>query len=122
MTFDDGAKGNVIGSDLLKVPSMPKLKNVLLVNRLKVNLISISQLCDQNVFFKFTKDKCPVIDSTNSCVMEGKRSSNNSDICHRRLGHINPKSLNETIASDAVRPEKIPISGKMAKIVISVKI
>ena len=100
--FGDGAKGPVIGSGLLKVPCMLKLENVLLVNRLKVNLISISQLCDQNLFIKFTKDKCSVTDSTNACVMEGKRSSDNSDIWHRRLSHINPKSLNETIVGDPI--------------------
>ena len=42
MTFGDGAKGIVIDSGLLKVSIMPKLKNVLLVNELKVNLISIT--------------------------------------------------------------------------------
>ena len=46
MTFNDDAKGTVIDNDLLKVQSMPKLENVLLVNRLKVNLISISQPCN----------------------------------------------------------------------------
>ena len=44
MTFNDGAKGTVIGSGLLKVLDMPKLENVLLVYGLKVNVISISQL------------------------------------------------------------------------------
>ena len=52
VTFGDGVKGTVIGSGLLKVPSMPELENVLLVEGLKVNLISISQLCDQNVLWK----------------------------------------------------------------------
>ena len=46
VTFGYGAKGTMIVNGLLKVPSMPKLENVL-VNRLKVNLISISQPCDQ---------------------------------------------------------------------------
>ena len=41
MTFADGAKGIVIGNGHLKVPIMPKLKNVL-VNELWVNLISIN--------------------------------------------------------------------------------
>ena len=89
------------------------------MNGLKVNLISISKLCDHNLFVKFTKDKCSVSDSTKACVMEGKRSSdnfyllsclgtccttllNNSNIWHRRLGHIIHKSLSETIAADAV--------------------
>ena len=109
MTFDDGAKGTVIGSDLLKVPGMPKLENVILVNGLKVNLINISELCDQNLFIKCTKDKCSITNSTNTCVMEGERSSdncyllacsriccttllNNSDIWHKRLNHISHKN------------------------------
>ena len=32
VTFGDGTKGIMIGSGLLKVPSMPKSENVLLVN------------------------------------------------------------------------------------------
>ena len=67
ITFSDGGKGIVIGSGLLKVPGMLKLENVLLMNGLKVNLISISQLYDQNLFVKITKYKCSVIDSINTC-------------------------------------------------------
>ena len=66
MTFDDGAKGIVFGNGLLKVLGMPKLDNVLLANGLKINLISINQLCDHNLFIKFTKDKCSVTNSTNA--------------------------------------------------------
>ena len=57
VTFDDRGKGTVLGSISLKVPSMPKLENVLLVDGLKVNLITISQLCDDNLFVQFTKKK-----------------------------------------------------------------
>ena len=57
VTFTNGANSTVIGNGLLKVPSMSKLGSVLLVNELKVNLISISQLCDHNLFVKFTKKK-----------------------------------------------------------------
>ena len=77
VTFDDGVKGIVIGSGLLKVPGMLELENVLLVDGLKVNLLSISQLCDQDFFFKFTTNKCSVLDNTNSCIMEGRRLRNN---------------------------------------------
>ena len=118
VTFNDGVKGTITGMGLLKVLGIPELENVLLVG-LKVNLISISQLCDQNLFVRFTKNKCLVLDSTNLCVMEGKRSPyncylltysgmcfitalNNSNIWHRRLGHISHKSLSETLAADAV--------------------
>ena len=66
-------KGTTIGNGLLKVPNMPKLENVFLVDGLKANLINVSQLCDHNLFFKFTKNKCSVVDRSNTCVMEGER-------------------------------------------------
>ena len=119
MIFGDGAKGTMIDNGLLKVLGMPKLENILLVGGLKANLISINQLYDHNLFVKFTNNKCSMVDNSNTCVMEGERSSNNyylltcsgtccttllniSNIWHRRLDHINHKNLSETIAVDAV--------------------
>ena len=78
MAFNDGAKGTVIASGLLKIPCMPILENAFLVNGLQVNLISISQLCDQNLFVKFFKDRC-LVTKVHTCVMEGKISS---DSCY----------------------------------------
>ena len=72
MTFGYGAIGIVIRSGILKVPSMPKLENLLLVNGLKVNLTIISQPCDQNFFVKFTKYKCSMVDNSNTCIMGEK--------------------------------------------------
>ena len=46
VTFGDGVKGSVLGSGSLNVPGLPKLRDVLLVDGLKANLISINQLCD----------------------------------------------------------------------------
>ena len=51
--FRNGVKGKVHGPGLLDVPGMPKLEDVLLVEGLKANLISISELCDQDLFVKF---------------------------------------------------------------------
>ena len=112
-------KGSVLRSDSLKVPGMPKLENVLFVDGLKVNLISISQLCDNNLFVQFTKGSCLVANNSKLCVMKRKRSPdncyllalsrtcnttlvNNSEIWHRRLSHRSVRSLNETIAAYAI--------------------
>ncbi|CAM8900168.1 unnamed protein product [Rhodiola kirilowii] len=46
VTFGDGGKGKVICCGTLKVLDLPELEDTLLVKGLKVNLISISQLCD----------------------------------------------------------------------------
>ena len=119
VTFGDGVRATVFGCGLLQVQGMPKLDNVLLVDGLKSNLIIICQLCDHNLLVKFTKNKCSVLDNTNSCVMEGRRSpkncylltstgfyfttsTTNSNIWHRRLGQISPNNLNETLAAEVV--------------------
>ncbi|KAG9442590.1 hypothetical protein H6P81_018444 [Aristolochia fimbriata] len=73
VTFDDGAKGPVLGSGTLALEGIPSLADVLLVKGLKANLISISQLCDQNLVVHFTKEGCCVSDSKNHSVLKGAR-------------------------------------------------
>lgn len=46
--------GRVIDKGTLQVKGLPQLENELLVDGLKVNLISISQLCDGDYHVKFT--------------------------------------------------------------------
>ena len=77
VTFGEGVMGVVLGSGIPKASCMPKLENVLLVEGLKANLISISQLRYHNLFVKFIKNKCLVVDSSNTCVIEEERSSYN---------------------------------------------
>ncbi|XP_019171075.1 PREDICTED: uncharacterized protein LOC109166637 [Ipomoea nil] len=71
VTFGDGVKGKITGISTLNVTGLPKLKKVLLVEGLHANLISISQLCDQEWKVCFTKDSCNVTDCKKNCVMEG---------------------------------------------------
>ncbi|CAM8920475.1 unnamed protein product [Rhodiola kirilowii] len=70
VTFGDGGKGQVIGGGTLKVPDLPVLKDRLLVEGLKVNLISISQLCDGGYHVKFTHDSCHVLDNNGGVLMK----------------------------------------------------
>ncbi|CAM8987050.1 unnamed protein product [Rhodiola kirilowii] len=63
VTFGDGGKGQVIGYGTLKVPDLPELEDILLVDGLKVNLISISRLCDEGQSVTFTRDSCQVLDN-----------------------------------------------------------
>src|ERR1044072_2589334 len=60
VTFDDGAKGRIRGIGKLARTGSPTLDEVLLVEGLTANLISISQLCDQGMEFRFSKEKCLV--------------------------------------------------------------
>ncbi|KAG9458352.1 hypothetical protein H6P81_002860 [Aristolochia fimbriata] len=74
VTFGDGGKGTITGKGTLNVDGLPRLQNVLLVQGLKANLISISQLCDENLQVHFTSDKCLVADHESNLVMEGVRT------------------------------------------------
>ena len=48
VTFADGVKSRVLGKGTLNVEGFLKLDNVLHVGNLKANLLSISQICNQN--------------------------------------------------------------------------
>ncbi|CAM9000230.1 unnamed protein product [Rhodiola kirilowii] len=78
ITFGNGGKGQVIGCGTLKVPDLPELEDILVVDGLKVNLISISRLCDEGQSVTFTRDSCQVLDRNGDTLMEGSRSSNKS--------------------------------------------
>lgn len=80
VTFGDGAKGKVVGKGQLNYPRLPVLQDVILVEGLIANLISISKLCDQGLSVNFSKDKCIVTDKDNNTVMSGTRSS---DDCYQ---------------------------------------
>lgn len=75
--FGDDQKGKIVGKRTLNVPGLPHLEDVLMVQGLKTNLISISQLCDQNWNVCFNKDQCHVLDKSNRTIIEGTRSSYN---------------------------------------------
>ncbi|CAM8982046.1 unnamed protein product [Rhodiola kirilowii] len=125
VTFGDRGKGQVIGCGTLKVPDLPVLKDTLLVKGLKVNLISISNLCDGGHHVKFTHDSCHVLDKDGGTLMKGSRAANNcyligsegtvaASACltsqademalwHRRLGHQNLKTLKKLSSAGLIR-------------------
>ena len=48
VTFGDDSKGKIIGIGNIKIGSSLLIENVVLVDGLKHNLMSISQLCDRD--------------------------------------------------------------------------
>ncbi|KAI3443888.1 hypothetical protein Pfo_000553 [Paulownia fortunei] len=102
--FGDGEKGRKLRKGVLNVEGLSKLKNVLHVESLKANLISISQL---------------LFDETDRCVLIGSRSFNNyymlqqpqacynikvdeTDLWHQKLGHLNFKNLIKIVNTRAM--------------------
>ncbi|XP_062094317.1 uncharacterized protein LOC133800375 [Humulus lupulus] len=64
VTFGDGIAGNIVGKGTLNLDGLPKLRNFFLVEGIKANLISISQICDQGFTINFSHDYCNVVDQT----------------------------------------------------------
>ena len=75
--FGDNAKEKVIGISKVPISSSFYIENVLLVEGLKHNLLSISQLCDKNFNVSFKSSICNVAFSiTNDIIFNGYRNGN----------------------------------------------
>ena len=68
VTFDDNSKGKIIGVGNINNYSSC-IENVLLVDGLKHNLISISQLCDKDYKVIFDKNKCIITHALNDKIL-----------------------------------------------------
>jgi hypothetical protein len=110
VTFGDDKKGKVLGTGVIKVNDCFTLSDIALVDRLRYNLLSASQLCDADLSVLFCKSNSHVLDSSSkrvcdiSCirnVFQADFSSAQSSLrClisqasselwkwHRRLGHL----------------------------------
>lgn len=95
---------------MIVLPDFPVLKDVLLVDGLKANLISISQICNKDFVVQFSKNKCQILNGKGVSLLEGKRSNDNcyllsnrvscfssktnsTNLWHEKLGHMNFKDL-----------------------------
>ena len=77
VTFGDDAKGKIIGIGNVKFGTSPLIENVVLVDGLKHNLLSVSQLCDKGFDVVFDNIACRVIDrQSNTCIFSGFRECN----------------------------------------------
>jgi hypothetical protein len=63
VTFGDDKKGKVLGTDIIKVNDCFTLNDVALVDRLRYNLFSVSQLCDADLSVLFRMSDSHVLDS-----------------------------------------------------------
>jgi hypothetical protein len=110
MTFGDDKKGNVLGIGVIKVNNHFTLKDVTLVDKLRYNLLSVSQLVDADLDVLFHKYGFKVLDSHVDLVCGisriGKVFNDDSSFAqssmkclislslselwkwHRRLGHL----------------------------------
>jgi len=60
VTYGDNNKGKIIGVGKIGKSSSTPIENVLLVEGLKHNLLSVSQLCDRGYKVSFDSEKCVI--------------------------------------------------------------
>ena len=58
VTFDDNSKARAVGIGSVGFTGTTQVEQVLLINGLKYNLLSISQLCDKRNIIIFKKGQC----------------------------------------------------------------
>ena len=91
-------------------------EDVWYVNRLKANLLSISQICNNGLNVLFTKYECEILDGGGDCICFGIRIADNCygitpsishksysvklnqvDLWHQRLGLASHKQIEKNL-------------------------
>jgi hypothetical protein len=125
ITFGDNSKGDVKGLGKIAISNDHSISNVLLVESLNFNLLSVAQLCDlgfkcifgvddveivsvdgSNLIFKgFRYENLYLVDfniseaQLSTCLLT---KSSMGWLWHRRLGHVGMKQLNKLVKHDLV--------------------
>jgi hypothetical protein len=68
VTFGYDKKGKVLGTGVIKVNDRFTLNNVALVNKLRYNMFSVSQLIDADLDVLFCKSDSHILDSSGKRV------------------------------------------------------
>jgi hypothetical protein len=76
VTFGDDKKGKVFGTGVIKVNDCFSLNDIALMDRLRYNLLSISQLVDVDLSVLFRKSDSHVLDSSGKRVCVISRIGN----------------------------------------------
>ena len=134
VTFGDGRKSQIKGNGIISLPVLPDIANVLYVEGLRVNLLSISQICDQDFMVLFSKGKCLVMNDFGKKLISGVRILDNcyglvpnadilcnsiclpnEDLWHQQMGHVSYKHL--SIVSKYESVLGIPKLSRMSNVV-----
>ncbi|KZV20073.1 retrovirus-related Pol polyprotein from transposon TNT 1-94 [Dorcoceras hygrometricum] len=123
IVFGDNAYGNTVGKGKI-IHGNISITDVLVVDNIRYNLISISQLCDKGYIVKFQQHTCTVQSPSGLTVFIGKRSGNTyiinwsdqleaehlclaagsskSWLWHQRMNHLNFKTLAKLSEHDMI--------------------
>ena len=127
VTFGDDNKGFTTGYGNLEIGNVI-IENISIVEGLKHNLLSISQFCDKGFDVSFKKERCLIsnrkdeklalqgvrkgnlfiadLDSASKDEMScfySKASAEDSWLWHKKLSHLNFKTMNSLVKRELVR-------------------
>ena len=121
VTFGDGTKSQIKGKGIISLPGLPDIANVLYVEGLRVNLLSISQICDQDFIVLFSKGKCMVLNESSKQLLSGICTLDNcyglvpnveivcyniqmpnEDLWNQRMRHASYKQLSIVSKNDVI--------------------
>ena len=71
VTFGDGSKSKIKGKGTISLLGLPNITNVLYVEGLRVNLLSMSQICDQEFMVLFSKRKFLAVNEFGKKLISG---------------------------------------------------
>ena len=71
VTYGDESKSQIKGKGIISLPGLPDIANVLYIEGLRVNMLSISQTYDQNFMLLFSKGKYLVMDESGKKLISG---------------------------------------------------
>ena len=126
ISLGDKGKCKILGVGKVGKNPSKIIDNVYLVEGLKFNLLSVSQLCDKGNQVIFDKEKCVVKNpNTGDTFITALRHDNvytlntkeiaaqnfkclkaildDPKLCNRRLGHINTHTMHEIVSKDLVK-------------------
>jgi len=123
VTYGDNNKGRILGRGSIGDKSILLIHDILYVEGLKYNLLSISQLCYKGYPIIFKPNSCEIfLPNSKEVMLIGKRINNvylldisspcsvgcllskhdESWLWHRRIAHIHKNHLNKLISKDLV--------------------
>ena len=121
VTFGDGSKFQIKEKGIICLPGLSDNANVLYVEGLRVNLLSTSQICDQDFMVLFSKGKCLVLNELGEQLISGICTLDNcyglvpdaeivcnsirmpnENLWHQRMGNASYKQLSIMSKNDVV--------------------
>ena len=88
VTFGDGNLTCVKGKGSIVILGYPKLDEVLYVEGLKANLLSISQMHDKEHKVNFHQDFCEIVNKEGKVIIIGHRTVDNCYAINHTLEHL----------------------------------